>query len=59
MGMNDQLAAGLSPSMPTITNVYDAHAGHYNDRACCPPPAPASMPLPGTPSPFANLKAIK
>lgn len=54
-----EMAAAVSPAMPEPVNVYDAAAGKYYDTVCTTPPAPAYMPLPGTPSPFANLKASK
>lgn len=54
-----EMAAAINPSMPEVTNVYDAVAGKYYDTVCKTPAAPASMPLPGTPMPFANLKSGK
>ena len=51
-----EMAAAVSPAMPEPTNVYDAVAGKYYDTVCHTPSAPAYMPLPNTPSPFA-LKA--
>lgn len=59
MHSNDKLASAVSPAMPEAVNVYDAAAGKYHDRVCDTPPAPAIMHLPGTPMPFANLKAGK
>lgn len=54
-----EMAAAISPAMPEPTNVYDAVAGKYYDTVCSTPAAPASMPLPATPAPFANLKSGK
>lgn len=54
-----EMAAAISPAMPEVTNVYDAVAGKYYDTVCSTPPAPAYVTLPGTPAPFANLKAGK
>ncbi len=54
-----EMAAAISPAMPEPTNVYDAAAGKYYDTVCKTPAAPAYMPLPNTPAPFANLKAGK
>lgn len=54
-----EMAAAISPTMPEPTNVYDAVAGKYYDTVCKTPAVPASMPLPNTPMPFANLKAGK
>ena len=59
MKSNTEMAAAISPAMPEATNIYDAVAGKYYDTVCHTTPAPAYMPLPGTPMPFANLKAGK
>lgn len=56
--MSSQLVMERTPVQPEVTNAYDAHKGHYHDPVCDTPAAPAYMPLPGTPSPFA-LKDIK
>lgn len=58
MNKNNEIVASVSPAAPEAVNVYDAHAGKYYDTVCHTPPAPAYMPLPGTPSPFV-LKAGK
>ncbi len=54
-----EMAAAVGPAMPEPVNVYDAAAGKYYDTVCSTPAAPASMPLPNTPMPFANLKGGK
>ncbi len=54
-----EMAAAVSPASPEPVNVYDAAAGKYHDPVCNTPPAPAYVHLPGTPMPFANLKAGK
>lgn len=54
-----EMAAAISPAMPEPTNVYDAAAGKYYDTVCHTTQGPAYVHLPGTPSPFANLKAGK
>lgn len=59
MKTTTEMAAAITPAMPEATNVYDAVAGKYYDTVCHTTPAPAYMPLPGTPMPFANLKAGK
>lgn len=59
MKSNTEMAAAITPAMPEATNIYDAVAGKYYDTVCHTTPAPAYMPLPGTPMPFANLKAGK
>lgn len=59
VSMAAKLAMMVSPGMPEVTNVYDATKGRYHDSVCETPAAPAYMPLPGTPSPIANLKDIK
>lgn len=59
MAKNTEMAGSVSPATPEVVHVYDAHAGRYHDPVCNTPPAPASMPLPATPSPFANLRSGK
>lgn len=59
MGKNTEIAASISPASPEAVNVYDAHAGKYYDTVCHTTQGPAYAHLPGTPSPFANLKAGK
>jgi len=54
--MAAHLVTARTPAMPEVTNVYDAAKGRYHDPVCNTPPAPAYMPMPGTPSPFKNLK---
>jgi hypothetical protein len=58
MTKNTEMASSVSPAAPEAVNVYDAHAGKYYDTVCHTTPAPAYMPLPGTPSPFV-LKGTK
>lgn len=54
--MSSQLVMATSAAQPAVTAVYDAHKGHYHDPVCDTPAAPAYMPLPATPTPFANLR---
>ena len=54
--MAEQLVAARTPAKPEVTNVYDAAKGMHHDTVCGSQNAPAYMPLPGTPSPFANLR---
>lgn len=53
--MSSQLVMARTPEKPEVTHVYDSMKGLYSDPACCLPVTPY-MALPGTPSPFANLR---
>lgn len=59
MSQNNQIVASVSPAAPEAVNVYDARAGKYYDATCHQTIGAPTMVLPGTPSPFANLKAGK
>lgn len=54
--MSSQLSAARTPEKPEVTNVYDTMKGTYHDAVCGSQNAPAYMPLPATPSPFASIR---
>jgi hypothetical protein len=57
--MNDQLSMERTPAQPELVNAYDAKAGRPYDSCCGKTTAPSPAKLPGTPMPFANLRAGK
>ena len=53
---NSDLTMQITPSQPEATNVYDSHHGRHHDPVCDVTIPATPQPLPGTPSPFSNLK---